>query len=930
MDYKETVQLPKTEFPMRARLSDREPERLKVWAQEKRYHALQEIGRSEGRESFVLHDGPPYANGHIHIGHALNKVLKDMVVRSKSMEGYRCPYVPGWDTHGLPIELQVVKDEGTNLRQEGGIAAFRKACRDYALRFVDVQRDEFKRLGVWGDWEHPYLTLDREYEARQIELFGAMANEGYIYKGLKPVHWCSSCETALAEAEIEYHDHRSPSIYVAFDVEDAKGRFSGDAAFVIWTTTPWTLPANLAIAVHPDLDYVLLEASGRRFVMAEALALQTVAKLELGSFQVLERFQGRDLEGITTKHPFFDRLSPIVLGEHVTLEQGTGCVHTAPGHGLEDYEVGVRYGLDILTPVDGKGRLTEEAGRYAGLSLDEANRVITKDMEAEGSLLLLEHVEHQYPYCWRCKNPVAFRATEQWFASVEGFRQEALNAIDHVTWIPSWGIERIRNMVADRSDWCISRQRAWGVPIPIFYCAECREPLVNEETIKAVAALFRREGSDAWYTTEADAILLEGTRCTACGHTAFLKEQDIMDVWFDSGSSHAAVLTERDDLSWPADMYLEGSDQHRGWFQSSLLTAVATQNAPPYRAVLTHGFIVDGEGRKMSKSEGNTTAPEDVMKKYGADILRLWASSADYRGDIRVSDDILAQIAEVYRRIRNTCRFLLGNLHGFDITRHQVEWEEMREIDRWAVLSVQRLAMRAIKGYQEYAFHTVHHLIHNFCAVEMGGFYLDVIKDRLYCDGADSRSRRSAQTAMATILTNLVKLIAPILVFTADEVWDHMPDSLKDAQSVHFTTWDVPATFGAADEALLDRWERLLGVRRSVAQALEGARRDKVIGSSTEASVSLEAQTELSSLLERYAAELPDILIVSEVQVGESKQASDDAVIDKTGGLQVGVARATGDRCDRCWRHAPGVGDHTDHPALCTRCRDVVTAERPS
>ncbi len=924
MDYKKTVQLPQTEFPMRARLSEREPQRLKVWAKEDPYRTLQEIGRAQGRDSFVLHDGPPYANGHIHIGHALNKVLKDMVVRSKSMEGYRSPYVPGWDTHGLPIELQVVKEEGEELRHEGGMYAFRQACRQYALRYVDVQRDEFRRLGIWGDWERPYLTLEHEYEARQIELFGAMAEKGYIYKGLKPVHWCSSCETALAEAEIEYHDHRSPSVYVAFRVKDAKGLFEDEADFIIWTTTPWTLPANLAIAVHPDLDYVLIEAAGRRYVLAEGLALATAAKLELGTVNVIARFKGRELEGVTTRHPFIDRLSPVILGEHVTLEQGTGCVHTAPGHGLEDYEVGVRYGLDILTPVDGKGRMTEEAGKYVGLSLGEANKAIVADMKADGSLLMLEEVEHQYPYCWRCKNPVAFRATEQWFASVEGFRNDALAAIDEVTWIPSWGIERIRNMVADRSDWCISRQRAWGVPIPIFYCSACREPLISPQSIGAVATLFRNEGSDAWYTTSPESILPEGTACASCGHTQFEKEQDIMDVWFDSGSSHVAVLEERDDLTWPADMYLEGSDQHRGWFQSSLLTAVATRKAPPYRSVLTHGFIVDGDGRKMSKSEGNTTAPEDVMKTYGADILRLWASSADYRGDIRVSDEILAQIAEVYRRIRNTCRFLLGNLHDFDVTRDQVAWDEMREIDRWAVLNVRRLASRAIKGYQEYAFHTVHHLVHNFCAVEMGGFYLDVIKDRLYCDGAASHSRRSAQTAMAEVLTHLVKLIAPILVFTSEEVWEHMPDALKEAKSVHFTMWQQSDALTAEDEALLGTWERLLTARRSVAQALEGARREKVIGGSTEASVTLHADPVWHALLKEYETGLPDVFIVSEVHI-EASTGANDAGEEVATGLRVSVGRAQGDRCDRCWRHAPGVGDHTDHPALCTRCRDVVT-----
>lgn len=902
---------------MRARLSEREPERLRLWMKEARYEKLQQIGEAENRPTFILHDGPPYANGHIHIGTALNKILKDMVVRSRSMDGYRAPYVPGWDTHGLPIELQVVREHGEALLAQG-IPALRQACREYALRYVAIQKEEFQRLGVWGNWDDPYLTLHPEYEARQIELFGQMAAKGYIYKGKKPVHWCSSCETALAEAEIEYRDHRSQSVYVTFDVSDANGLFDPEGvSVIIWTTTPWTLPANLAIAVNPNLEYVLMEAQGRRFIVAEGLALGVCAALDLGTPRVLQRFKGSDLEGVVTRHPFIDRASPIILGDHVTLEQGTGCVHTAPGHGIEDYEIGQRYGLDVLTPVDARGRMTEEAGKYAGLTLAQANEAVVEDMRRDGSLLLSETIEHQYPYCWRCKNPVAFRATEQWFASVEGFRQEALAAIEDVEWIPSWGIDRIRNMIAERSDWCISRQRAWGVPLPIFYCTRCREPHMTDESIQAVANLFRQQGSDAWYTTEADQILPTGTRCSACGHDAFEKELDTMDVWFDSGSSHAAVLEVRSDQTWPADMYLEGSDQHRGWFQSSLLTAVATRQKAPYRSVLTHGFIVDGEGKKMSKSEGNTVAPEDVIAKYGADILRLWASSADYRGDIRVSETILGQMAEVYRRIRNTFRFLLGNLHDFDAASMSVTWNDLREIDRWAILRVRALATRAIRAYREYSFHTVHHLVHNFCTVDMGGFYLDVIKDRLYCDGVNSISRRAAQTAMAEIATTLVKIVAPILVFTAEEVWEHLPEALRQSESVHYTTWQAPSAPSEEERALLERWERLLKVRKEVSQALEGARRDGLIGGSTEATIRLEVGEGLGEFLSDYQNDLADVFIVSHVDVEQVSGA------DET--LAVHVAKAEGERCVRCWRHAPGVGASQEHPELCARCQDVVT-----
>lgn len=926
MDYRKTVQLPQTEFPMRARLAEREPERIKKWEERRYYRRLQEMGKAEGRELFVLHDGPPYANGHIHMGTALNKVYKDMVVRSKSMDGYRAPYVPGWDAHGLPVEWQMVKELGEESRRQG-LLQFRQACREYALKYVDIQREEFKRLGVWGDWENPYLTLTPEYVARQIELFGEMAARGYIYKGLKPVYWCPTCETALAEAEIEYGDHRSPSIYVKFPVRDGKGllREDGSTSFVIWTTTPWTLPANLAICLHPDFEYVEVEVENQRYVVAAGLLEQVAAKLDWKEPQVVSRHPGRALEGVVTSHPFIDRPSPIILGEHVTLEQGTGCVHTAPGHGLEDYEIGLKYGLDILAPVDGQGRFTEEAGKYAGLTLEEGNQAIIRDMQADGTLLHVETIEHSYPHCWRCKNPVAFRATEQWFASIQGFREAALAAIDRVTWVPSWGIDRIRNMVAERSDWCISRQRAWGVPLPIFYCEACEEPLLTRESVQAVADLFRAKGSDAWYETPAAEILPQGTKCARCGGTSFRKETDIMDVWFDSGSSHAAVLESHPELRWPADMYLEGSDQHRGWFQSSLLTSVATRGEPPYRSVLTHGFIVDGEGRKMSKSLGNVIAPEEVIQKYGADVLRLWASSADYRGDIRVSPDILDQMAEVYRRIRNTSRFLLGNLFDFDAAKDKVPFDQMEELDRWAVLRAHRLLARCVKAYRDYAFHIVHQQVHNFCAVDMGGFYLDVIKDRLYCEAPSSPSRRSAQSALSEILVILVKLIAPILVFTADEIWEHMPEALKEAESVHLTRWPSP-NLEAEDAAFNARWERFFTVRRSVARALERARNEKLIASSQEAFVTIAVPEDVRAQLEELREDLATLLIVAGVElVAELPQEPGvGAVVERDPNAQVMVVRTSEEKCERCWRYGRGVGQDAEHPTLCHRCSQVV------
>ncbi|MBO8141665.1 MAG: isoleucine--tRNA ligase [Firmicutes bacterium] len=923
VDYQQTLQLPKTGFPMRANLSRREPELLRRWEESRLYERLQELGREQGRPVFILHDGPPYANGDIHIGTAFNKILKDIVIRSHSMDGYHCPYVPGWDTHGLPIEHAIITAEGID-RHSVDPVDFRRRCREYALRYVDIHRQQFRRLGVWGDWDNPYLTLDPAYEARQVEVFGEMARRGYIYKGKKPVYWCPHCETALAEAEIEYHEHRSPSIYVTFPVIDGKGVLPEGAAVAIWTTTPWTIPANMAIAVHPDFRYCLADTDRGRLLLAEGLLEQAAAAIGLTVRGILGRWNGRELEGVVTRHPLMERDSPIILGEHVTLEQGTGCVHTAPGHGLEDYVVGQRYGLPVFAPVDARGRFTGEAGPYAGMSVSDANGPIVEDLDRAGRLLRNLSVDHQYPHCWRCRNPVIFRATEQWFASVNGFRDNALAAIADVRWIPSWGEERIASMVRDRVDWCISRQRVWGVPIPIFTCRACGRHLIDDETIKAVAAMVRREGSDGWFLRDARDILPEGKTCPGCGGREFDKETDIMDVWFDSGSSHAAVLEERPELGWPADMYLEGSDQHRGWFQSSLLTAVATRGRAPYRSVLTHGYVVDDEGRKMSKSLGNVVEPQAVVQRYGADILRLWTASVDYRSDVRISEGILAQLADGYRRIRNTARFLLGNTAGFDPVRDRVPVEEMEEIDRWALLRVRRLARRAIKAYRDYEYHVVYHQVHHFCAVDMGGFYLDALKDRLYCEGPRSQERRSAQTALWEILVTLTQLIAPVLAFTADEIWQHLPAHARAQESVHLTTWPEFREETREEAELLARWEKLLDARRLVAKALEQARTSRLIGASTEAAIDLYPSAVGADQLAGFTPEqLAEAFIVSHVRIHDpGTPAPGGAVRDEA--LAVAVSRAPGEKCVRCWRYSETVGSDAEHPHLCRRCASVV------
>lgn len=923
MDYSKTLNLPETEFPMRAGLPEREPEFLKYWEENKIYEKKQEL--HAGHKKFVLHDGPPYANGKIHMGTALNKILKDIIMKYKYAQGFDTPYVSGWDTHGMPIEHAAIKNLGLN-RHELDTLVLRKECHDYALKWIDEQRTDFKRLGVLGDWDHPYITMTHDYEAVQIHVFGEMAKKGYIYKGKKAVYWCPHCETALAEAEIEYGEEKSPAIFVKMPLVKDNGMLpeaaQGKPAYiVIWTTTPWTMPANVAIALHPDFEYAWVECEGEILFMAKEMleAVGKVCKKDLSN--IIGTCKGKDMEYAECRHPFetIDRKSLVVLADYVTLEAGTGCVHTAPGHGADDFETGVRYNLPIICPVDGSGKLTAEAGAdFAGMFVFDANVPIIKYLAGLNRLFGKENIRHQYAHCWRCKNPIIYRATEQWFASVDGFREEALNAIaNDVQWIPSWGEARIHNMVADRHDWCISRQRVWGVPIPIFYCEDCNEHLVNDDTINAVADLFAKEGSDAWWAHSAEEILPQGTKCPKCGGTHFRKESDIMDVWFDSGSSHAAVCKTRPELAWPADMYLEGSDQHRGWFQSSLLTSVATEGKAPYRAVLTHGYVVDGEGRKMSKSVGNTVAPQEVIAQYGADIIRLWAASSDYKADIRISKEILKQLSEVYRKIRNTIRYILGNTNDFNYETDKVEFKDMLELDRWALMHMQLLKKEVSAAYESYDFHVLYHAIHNFCSVEMSSYYLDILKDRLYAYKADSFERRSAQTAMYEIMLDLVVMIAPVLSFTMEEVWQFMKKPASMPESVFMMPWPE-CKEEYIDEALESKWDNFIEIRSEITRVLEGARRAKTIGHSLDAKVELHATGEALAILRSVEGDLATLLIVSQAKLVEGLAGG----VEATGreDLKVTVQAAEGEKCERCWIYSDTVGKDAEHPTVCARC----------
>ncbi len=932
MDYKETLNLPRTSFPMKANLPVREPSILQ------RFEALGLYGRLRearaGRELWILHDGPPYANGHIHIGHALNKILKDIVVRSKSMFGYDATFVPGWDCHGLPIEHQVDKDLGEKKAQVS-LVEKRQLCRQYAARYFEIQREEFRRLGILGDWSDPYLTMDYDYEATIVRELGKFFGTGGVYKGKKPVHWCTSCQTALAEAEVEYGDHTSPSMYVKFPLDPGALQrvpvLKGKRSFVvIWTTTPWTLPANLAIAVHPDATYAVVESDEESLILAKDRVKATISAAGLNDIRIVHEMPGRQLEGLEARHPWIDRPSKIVLADYVTMNQGTGCVHTAPGHGVEDYETGLKHGLEIYNPVDDAGRFVADLPLVGGLTVWEANPRIIAELKRRGLLLALGQLEHSYPHCWRCKNPTIFRATEQWFISMDkqvlpeegsgttSLRAKALAEIKQVTWIPSWGEDRISNMIAYRSDWCISRQRAWGVPIVAFYCKRCGNVLAEQRLAEHVATLMERAGADIWYTKGAADLLPPATSCPNCGGTDFDKERDILDVWFDSGVSQAAVLAVRSDQRWPADMYLEGSDQHRGWFHSSLLAAVGTRGRAPYRSVLTHGFVVDGDGKKMSKSLGNVVAPQEVIERYGAEILRLWVAAEDYRDDIRISEEILSRLAEGYRRIRNTCRYLLGNLYDFDPARDALLPGELQEIDRFILHRLQRLIERVRRAYEVYEFHLIYHGLHNFCAVDLSAFYLDILKDRVYTSAPRSVARRAAQTAMYEILDALVRLMAPVLCFTADEVWQLMPKKGGEPESVHLA--ELPAVRSdLLDDALETRWETLMSVRDEVLKALEVARKAKLIGTSLEAGVELLAIPEWLTLLTRYEGDLPMLFIVSSVSLGSL--AATEAAERK---VEVRVRRAVGQKCARCWTFSESVGRSDRYPEVCARCAAVL------
>ncbi|MEF9933698.1 MAG: isoleucine--tRNA ligase [Clostridium sp.] len=927
MDYGKTLNLPKTDFAMKANLPQREPVILEKWESENLYKKALE--KNKNNDSFVLHDGPPYANGDIHLGHTLNKVLKDIINRYKTMMGFYTPYVPGWDTHGLPIELMAIKKLGIKKNSMSSVE-FRRQCRDYALSQVERQKAQFKRLGIIGDFENPYLTLKPEFEAKQIEIFGKMAEKGYIYKGLKPVYWCSSCETALAEAEVEYADKTSTSIYVRFNLKEDKGVFSSlnidlsKVYYIIWTTTPWTLPANLGIALGPDFEYVLIKEKGAYYVVAKELLNSVKEALSFEEAEVVAEFMGSELDGQVCAHPFMDRDSLVITGDHVTLESGTGCVHTAPGHGKEDFEVGQKYDLGVVNPVDNRGRFTSEAGKYEGLSYQEGNEAILEDIRESGALLTDNKISHSYPHCWRCKKPIIFRATEQWFASIDGFKDAALEEIKKVQWIPEWGEERIASMVSDRADWCISRQRVWGVPIPIFYCDKCNKEIINKDTIAKISSIFREKGSDAWFEMDAKDLVPEGTVCE-CGCSDFRKEMDIMDVWFDSGSSHAGVLEAREDLSWPADLYLEGNDQYRGWFQSSLLTSVAAKELAPYKAVITHGMVVDGEGKKMSKSLGNGIDPMDVIKENGADILRLWVSSADYKGDVRISKGILKQLAEGYRKIRNTARYMIGNLSDFDPSTDKVDYSNMNELDKWAMLKLQKLIKAVTESYENYQFHAVYHDIHNFCVVDMSNFYLDIVKDRLYTEKTDSTERRAAQTVMYEVLNALVKMIAPVMAFTAEEIWGFVKqESSNVADSVLLSSW--PAVSDFSDDALEAKWDKMLEIRAEVSKALEIARREKVIGNSLNAKVYIKAEGEVYDFLNSMRDYLETVFIVSQLELSNNADLSSEKTYnsEEIKGLSVLVEQAPGEKCERCWIFSKTIGENKDHPTLCARCASVV------
>lgn len=938
-DYTSTLNLPQTDFPMRANLPQREPEMLDYWNSIDVYNMMFENAR--GREQFVLHDGPPFSNGSIHMGHALNKLIKDFINKSKAMAGYRMSFIPGWDNHGMPIESAIIKQNKLD-RKKMSISEFRDACHTFAQNFVDLQREQFKRLGIIGDWEHPYLTMAPEFEENEVRVFGEMFRNGYIYKGLKPVYWCPHDETALAEAEIEYHTDRCMSIYVKFKVADDRphgmgpGKLSDvcnldETYFIIWTTTTWTLPGNLAIALNPGESYAVIEADGRFYITAEALAAKTMKAGGIENYKIVKTMPGSELEFVTAQHPFLDRKSVVLLADYVTMDSGTGCVHTAPGFGADDYNTCVKYGIDIIVPVDDRGYQTADAGKFAGLHYEKSNKAIFDDMAASGALFAHEKMEHEYPHCWRCKEPIIFRAAPQWFCSVEAFRDAALAACENVKWMPSWGGERMVQMIKERADWCISRQRHWGLPIPVFYCEKCGKPVCTPESTDAVAKLFAAKGSNSWYDTAAADILPVNFACPHCGHGSFTKETDTLDGWFDSGSTHFAVLVDGGydpewpkDSKWPADLYLEGADQYRGWFQSSLLTAVGAKGeGAPYREVLTHGWTVDGEGKAMHKSLGNGVDPLDIIEKYGAELIRLWVASSDYTADVRVSDNIFKQLSEAYRKIRNTARIILANIGDFDPVADAVPPAEMLDIDKWILTGLDELVKECRGAYDNYEFHVVYHAINNFCTVDLSKLYIDIIKDRIYTSAPASRERRSAQSAMHIILSALTRLLAPIVSFTAEEIWrsmKHLPG--EKGESVFLNLLPEPRTEISFPE-LYKRWNHLFDLRDDILKALETARAAKLIGKSLDAKVTVyTTDGEIYSLLDSFSSELSTVYIVSAAALVRGG-APVGAFTDTASGIGVLVELAEGEKCDRCWMHSVQ-GKSADGGFVCSRCLSVI------
>ena len=919
-NYNDTIHKMQTPFEMRAGLPKKEPKMLEDWEQNHVYEQM--IKNNEGKPQYILHDGPPYANGNIHMGTALNKIIKDIIIRYKNMSGFQAPYVPGYDTHGLPIELKALSSLGD---KKAGVSKLelRQICKEFATEHIGVMNEQFKRLGVQGDFENPYLTLRPEFEARQVEIFGEMAKKGYIYKGMKAVYWCPEDRTALAEAEIEYAEDECDSIYVRFKLTDdpngvlAKHNIPLDKAWiVIWTTTTWTLPANVATCLNPNLEYAFVKIGDAYHIMARELVESTMKGCHIDEYEVLpETVLGSELELMQYQHPFLDRKGLVILGDHVTLEGGTGCVHTAPGHGVEDFEVCVNHypQVTVVVPVDDAGRLTAEAGeKFAGLKVWDANKVILEHIKESGHLMGVQHITHQYPHCWRCHHPIIFRATEQWFCSIDAFKEDVYKAIDSVHWQPAWGHDRMAGMVRDRSDWCISRQRVWGVPIPVFYCKKCGKYHITDASIKAVSDLFRKEGSDAWYKYDANDILPKTEVCE-CGASDWEKDPDIMDVWFDSGSTWSAVCRERPELRWPVDMYMEGADQFRGWFQSSLLTSVATQGVAPYREVLCHGWVVDAQGKQMHKSAGNGMEPSEIIRDYGADIIRLWVASSDYTVDVRAGKEIFRQLSEAYRKMRNTARFMLGNINDFDPAKDMVADDQLFEIDRWALDACNKLTANLRDAYDHYDFSRAYHALYNFCVIDMSNFYMDVIKDRLYC--ADDHARRCAQTALYRILVDFTKLLAPILCFTSQEIWSYIPKlpGMKD----YVVFEQMPEAKADADEAFEAKWARIMAIRDDVKKVLEQARADKTIGSALEAGLTLYCSKEVYDFLNAIPMdELADLFIVSHVDLVEGE----GGVKGLVEGLGVAAAHAAGNKCLRCWKYEPSVGED----GLCPRCAKVL------